>query len=113
MVIFVAFIVLALAANWKFFLGYVGQVAFLVVLHNGLALLIGFVIATLAGTGDADRRAIAIETGIQNSGLGLILIFAFFNGLGGMTVAAAFWGIWHGISGLTFASWVGRKVPAT
>jgi BASS family bile acid:Na+ symporter len=41
----------------------------------------------------------------------LILIFAFFGGLGGMTVAAAFWGIWHAVSGLAFASWVGRTEP--
>lgn len=111
MLIFVGFIVAALAANWGFFLGYVGQVAVLVVLHNGLALAAGFVVATLARTGDADRRAITIETGIQNSGLGLILIFAFFGGLGGMTVAAAFWGIWHAVSGLALASWIGRRPP--
>ncbi len=111
MLIFVGFIVAALAANWSFFLGYVGQVALLVVLHNGLALLAGYVVATLARTGEADRRAITIESGIQNSGLGLILIFAFFGGLGGMTVAAAFWGIWHAVSGLAVASWFKRTAP--
>lgn len=111
MVIFIGFIVAALAANWNFFLGYVGHVAILVVLHNGLALGTGFVLATLASLGTADRRAITIETGIQNSGLGLILIFAFFGGLGGMTVAAAFWGIWHAVSGLALATlWARRKV---
>mgnify|MGYP002621859000 CR=1 FL=1 len=111
MVIFIAFIVAALAANWNFFLGYVGHVAVLVLLHNGLALAAGFALATLAGLGTADRRAITIETGIQNSGLGLILIFVFFGGLGGMTVAAAFWGIWHAVSGLALASlWARRPV---
>ena len=50
-----------------------------------------------------DRRAVTIETGIQNSGLGLVLIFAFFGGLGGMAVVAAFWGIWHAISGIALA----------
>ena len=104
MVIFIGFIVLALAANWSFFLGYVGAVAGLVVLHNGLALAGGYATATLMGLSDYDRRAITIETGIQNSGLGLVLIFAFFGGLGGMAVAAAFWGIWHAISGLALAS---------
>ncbi|MDP2120884.1 MAG: bile acid:sodium symporter family protein [Hoeflea sp.] len=104
MVIFIGFIVLALAANWSFFLGYVAAVAGLVVLHNGLALAGGYLTATLAGLSDYDRRAITIETGIQNSGLGLVLIFAFFGGLGGMAVAAAFWGIWHAISGLVLAS---------
>lgn len=112
MIIFLAFIVMALAANWSFFLGYVGQVALLVVLHNSIALGAGYSLSTLAGLSDYDRRAITIETGIQNSGLGLILIFAFFGGLGGMTVAAAFWGIWHAVSGLAFASWVGRREPA-
>ena len=55
------------------------------------------------------RRAITIETGIQNSGLGLVLIFAFFGGLGGMAVAAAFWGVWHAVSGLALASLWSRR----
>ncbi|KGF67439.1 symporter [Hoeflea sp. BAL378] len=109
MVIFIGFIVLALAANWSFFLAYVGAVAALVVLHNALALSGGYATATLMGLSDYDRRAITIETGIQNSGLGLVLIFAFFSGLGGMAVAAAFWGIWHAISGLALASLWSRR----
>ena len=109
MVIFIGFIVLALAANWSFFLGYVGAVAALVVLHNALALSGGYATATLMGLSDYDRRAITIETGIQNSGLGLVLIFAFFGGLGGMAVAAAFWGVWHAISGLALASLWSRR----
>ena len=40
---------------------------------------------------------------IQNSGLGLVLIFAHFDGLGGMGAVAAWWGIWHIISGLGVA----------
>ncbi|MDF1607842.1 bile acid:sodium symporter family protein [Hoeflea sp. YIM 152468] len=103
MAIFIGFIVLALAANWSFFLSHVTAVAGLVVLHNGLALSGGYLMATVMRLSDFDRRAITIETGIQNSGLGLVLIFAFFGGLGGMAVAAAFWGIWHAISGLAIA----------
>lgn len=109
MVIFIGFVLSALAANWNFFVGYVGHVAVLVVLHNAIALGCGFLLATFARLGVADRRAVTIETGIQNSGLGLILIFAFFGGLGGMTVAAAFWGIWHAVSGLALATLWGRK----
>lgn len=108
MAIFVLFIVAALAANWDFFLNYAGMVAGLVLLHNGIALATGYTAATAARLSEFDRRSITIETGIQNSGLGLILIFAFFNGLGGMAVVAAFWGIWHAISGLALASWMGR-----
>ncbi|MEM5472258.1 bile acid:sodium symporter family protein [Hoeflea sp. AS60] len=109
MVIFIGFVVLALAANWSFFLSFAGAVAGLVVLHNALALSGGYLTATAARLSDYDRRAITIETGIQNSGLGLVLIFTFFGGLGGMAVAAAFWGIWHAISGLALAAVWSRR----
>lgn len=112
MAIFIAFIVIALAANWAYFLDFAGAVALLVILHNALALAGGYAVATLAGVSAYDRRAITIETGIQNSGLGLVLIFAFFGGLGGMAVAAAFWGIWHAISGLALAGLMSRTEAA-
>ena len=111
MVIFIAFIVIALAANWGFFLAYIGAVAALVIAHNALALGGGFATATLARVSPYDRRAITIETGIQNSGLGLILIFAFFHGLGGMAVVAAFWGVWHAVTGLGLA-WLMARTEA-
>lgn len=106
--IFVAFIIMALAANWGFFLSFAGLVAVLVILHNALALAGGFGTATLFNLSDFDRRAVTIETGIQNSGLGLVLIFGFFGGLGGMAVVAAFWGIWHAISGIALAGLMNR-----
>lgn len=110
--IFVAFVVLALAANWTLFLQFAGAVAVLVFLHNALALGVGFATASVMGLSDFDRRAVMIETGIQNSGLGLILIFGFFSGLGGMAVVAAFWGIWHAISGIALAGMMARTQPA-
>ena len=110
--IFIAFVVLALAANWSLFLSYATAVAALVFLHNALALGAGFGIATLAGLSSFDRRSITIETGIQNSGLGLILIFGFFDGLGGMAIVAAFWGMWHIISGISLAGLMARSPVA-
>ena len=110
--IFIAFIVLTLAANWPTFLQFAGAVAVLVILHNALALGAGFTVASVMGLSQFDRRAITIETGMQNSGLGLILIFAFFSGLGGMAVAAAFWGIWHVLSGIGLAFWMSRTTAA-
>jgi BASS family bile acid:Na+ symporter len=56
---------------------------------------------------------VAIECGIQNSGLGLILIFSFFDGLGGMAVITAWWGIWHIVAGLGIATFWSRRPPAT
>ena len=61
------------------------------------------------GLGYKDRKAISIETGIQNSGLALILIFNFFDGLGGMAIVAAAWGMWHLIAGFSLAMFWGRK----
>ena len=106
--IFVAFVLLALSANWDLFLQFAGAVAALVLLHNALALGAGYATASVAGLSSYDRRAVMIETGIQNSGLGLVLIFGFFGGLGGMAVVAAFWGIWHAISGIVLAGIISR-----
>ena len=109
MAIFVAFIVIALAANWTQFLAYAGGIAALVIAHNALAFGGGYASATLARLSPFDRRAVTIETGIQNSGLGLVLIFSFFGGLGGMAVVAAFWGIWHAIAGIAIAAVMARN----
>ena len=109
LVFFIVFIIAALAANFNYFLEYVGVVAFVVIMMNALALFLGYQVARASGLSDHDSRAVSIEIGIQNSGLGLILIFGFFNGLGGMAVIAAFWGIWHLISGLLLAKYWSKK----
>ncbi|MFT4960847.1 MAG: BASS family bile acid:Na+ symporter [Paracoccaceae bacterium] len=110
--IFVAFIVLALAANWGFLLQFMGSVLVLVIVHNAVAFSAGYLTATIGGVSEYNRRAITIETGIQNSGLGLVLIFGLFGGLGGMAVAAALWGIWHAISGIALAAFFSRSEAA-
>ncbi len=109
--VFGLFVIGALAANWQYFLKYVGFVVFAVFLHNGLALLTGYFAAKVAGLPERDRRAVSIEVGIQNSALGLILIFNFFDGLGGMAIVTAWWGIWHIVSGLTVATLWSRRPP--
>lgn len=107
--IFAAFLVLALAANWQYFVKYVGRVVAAVVLHNALALTTGYWTAAAFGLPVRDRRAVSFEVGIQNSGLGLILIFTFFNGLGGAAIVAAWWGIWHVVAGLSLATFWSRR----
>jgi BASS family bile acid:Na+ symporter len=110
--VFVGFVVLALAANWDYFLQYTDRVMVSVLLLNALGFAIGYFSAGAARLAQADRRAVSIETGIQNSGLGLILVFNFFGGLGGMAITAAWWGIWHVLAGLALASWWRRRPPA-
>lgn len=108
---FVVFLIVMLAANFQYFIRFVGMVVLVVFLQNLAALFSGYFSAKLFKLPEADRRAIAIEVGIQNSGLGLILIFNFFDGLGGMAIVAAWWGVWHLISGLTIAAYWSKKNP--
>jgi BASS family bile acid:Na+ symporter len=108
----IGFILGAIAGNWRFFLDYVGLVLLAVALHDALAFATGYLCARASGLQDYDRRAVSIEVGIRNAGLGLVLIFSFFGGLGGMAVVAGVWGFWDIIAGLTLASWWGRHPPA-
>ncbi len=103
LLVLVGFIVGALAANFRHFLAYIHFVVLVVFIHNLLALVTGYSLSAALGLPERDRRAITFEMGIQNSGLGLILIFNFFNGLGGMAIVTAWWGIWHIVAGLALA----------
>lgn len=108
---FLLFVLVSLAANFNYFIEFIGMVAIIVFIHNLLAITIGYTTSSLLKLPVADRRAISIEVGIQNSGLGLILIFNFFDGLGGMAIVAAWWAIWHIISGLTIATYWSKRPP--
>jgi BASS family bile acid:Na+ symporter len=109
---FALFVVGALVANLEFFAAWVPRVALFVFLLNALALATGYGTARLARLPEADRRAVAFEVGIQNSGFGLALVFNFFGGLGGMAIVAAWWGIWHLLAGTALATWWRRRPPA-
>jgi bile acid:Na+ symporter, BASS family len=113
--IFGCYIVAALAVNFDYLLTYLGYVILLVLAHNAIALGSGYGFAWLMGLAQTERRTISIETGIQNSGLALVLIFdpQIFGGLGGMAMIAACWGIWHLISGMGMATLWGYISPAT
>ncbi|WP_430973255.1 bile acid:sodium symporter family protein [Sunxiuqinia rutila] len=111
---FVVMVVAMLSANFDHFMRFVHLVFFIVLIHNALALGTGFLFSTLMKRPRIDRRTITIETGIQNSGLALTLMFnpKIFPPeleLGGMAVIAAWWGIWHILSGLTVASLWAKK----
>lgn len=111
LVVFMLFLVGALAANWQIFIKVIGLIVLVVALHNALALGLGYGAARLFKLPAYDVRAVTIEVGIQNSALGLILIFNFFEGLGGMAIIAGWWGIWHIIAGLTVALlWSRRRL---
>lgn len=100
----VGFIVIALVGNWAIFMAYIGVVLVAVFLHDAVALGLGYASARIGGLGVRDRKAITFEVGIRNAGLGLGLVFAFFDGLGGMAIVAGWWGIWDIVAGLVVAS---------
>lgn len=110
--ILMAFIGGALAANLKHFLDYIQLVVGVVFIHNLMALSTGYGLSAAIGLPERDRRAITFEMGIQNSGLGLILIFNFFNGLGGMAIVTAWWGIWHIVAGMSLSGFWMKRPPA-
>ncbi len=112
LLLFAGIVLFALRANFQYLVGYLGAVFNLVLIHNGVALAAGYQFAYWTDLPTEDRQTLALETGIQNSGLGLILIFNFFDGLGGMAVVAAWWGVWHIVSGLGLSFyWRSRPVP--
>lgn len=115
-IFFVAMVVLAFTNNLNLFLKYIYFIFLIVLIHNFLAFLTGFLMGTFFKVPEVDRRTITIETGIQNSGLGLVLlfntkIFPEDMALGGMLFITAWWGIWHIISGLTISTYWSRHAP--
>lgn len=113
---FSAIVILAFANNYEHFLAHIKYIFILVLIHNFTALFTGYSIASMFRLPSNDIKTISIETGIQNSGLGLVLLFnpKIFPpdmAIGGMAFITAWWGIWHILAGLTLASfWSRRKV---
>ena len=78
----------------------------IVILHNILGLLIGFTIAKVLKLTYEDQKAISIEVGMQNSGLGSTLAIAHFEPIA--AVPSAIFSVWHNISGPLLATWWGK-----
>jgi BASS family bile acid:Na+ symporter len=111
--IFLSFIGGAFYNNLDIFMAHIHYVFVIVIAHNGVLLLVGFYFAKLNKLAYLDQKTLSIETGIQNSGLGLLLVFSFFDGLGGMALLVAFWAIWDILSGLLIAFfWSDKKKMA-
>lgn len=115
-VFFIAIVVLAFTNNLQLFLKYIYYIFFLVLIHNFLAFLTGYSLASIFKVSNGNRRTITIEMGIQNSGLGLVLLFnpKIFPptlAVGGMLFITAWWGIWHIIAGLSLSTYWSRHQP--
>jgi BASS family bile acid:Na+ symporter len=115
--LFIGMVIVSFSQNFQIFLDNIFYVFFIVMLHNACALATGYFGGKIARVPERDRRSFTVEIGIQNSGLGLILLFnpAIFppeiwhGHYGGMLFITAWWGIWHIVSGLTVAYLFRRK----
>ena len=117
-ILFLGMVIVSFSQNFQLFIDNLFYIVIIVFIHNGFALATGYFGGTLAKVSVRDRRSLTVETGIQNSGLGLILLFnaAIFppeiwhGHYGGMLIITAWWGIWHIISGLAI-SFLFRRTP--
>lgn len=75
-----------------------------VIAHNLLGLLIGYLLGMLLKMTTAKKRTLAIEVGMQNSGLAVSLAKTSFPDLAMATVPGAIFSVWHNISGAFLAS---------
>ncbi len=107
--LFLAVVIGAIYGDWENLVKYVRYVFLIVIVHNLIALAAGYFWAKWHKLPEADARAICMETGIQNSGLGLILIFTFFSGIKGMLLVTAFWAIWDMVSSFILAIYWSKK----
>jgi BASS family bile acid:Na+ symporter len=78
-----------------------------VIIHNVLGLAVGFGVARLAGMDMKKAKAVSIEVGMQNSGLGVALAGTYFGALAALP--AAIFSVWHNISGSALAWWWSRQ----
>lgn len=112
LVVLLAFVALAFAQNVGLFVSRFHTFFWLVVAQNAMALALGAGLSRALRLPEADRRAVALEVGIQNSGLGLVILFTFFPSASEMLLITAFWGVWHLVSGLALSGWWARRAPA-
>ena len=113
-IFFIALVVIMFSNNWQLFVSYIKYIFIIVFIHNAILLITGYSVSALLRQPDINRRTLTIETGIQNSGLGLVLllnpnIFPSEMAIGGMLFVTAWWGIWHIISGLSISFFWSRK----
>ncbi|WP_417457873.1 bile acid:sodium symporter family protein [Kordiimonas sp.] len=94
-------VVVGLASNMSLLRDFGTVIMPYVVAHNALAFALGAAVGFTAKLGTKTRRALVFEIGIQNSGLGLLIMLSQFGGLGSGALILATWGIWHFIGGFT------------
>jgi len=102
--LFFSLIIGGVISNFENLKNYLQYVFIIVAILNATMLCTGYFFAKLNKLSESDARALAFETGIHNVTIALIIIFNFFNGLGGMALIAAWYGIWDLLTGFVMAT---------
>jgi len=93
-------IVFAFIEYFEVFLQIGISIIVLIIVHNTLAFLLGYISGLTINASKASVRSLTFEIGIQNSGLGIVILLTQLDGIGGAGIVAGLWGIWHIIAGL-------------
>ncbi|WP_216937608.1 MULTISPECIES: bile acid:sodium symporter family protein [unclassified Acinetobacter] len=81
----------------------------IVALHNGLGYLLGYWASRMFKLAEIDCRAVSIEVGMQNSGLGVALAATHFAASPLTALPSAIFSLWHNISGPALATYWAAK----
>jgi BASS family bile acid:Na+ symporter len=111
LLILMAFVVMAIVKNLDSFVDHFWLLLGISVVHNSVGVLVGFLSGQWVLRDLRDAKTIAIETGVQNTGLGLGIALLYFKDLTGLVVIAAFWGIWNIAGGLLWSEIFKRWKP--
>ncbi len=108
-IIFIVAVIVAANAGSIVAVGF--SMAIIVIIQNTLGLLTGYFLARASGMDKVKSRAISIEVGMQNSGLGVALANLHFGALAALPGALA--SVWHNLSGSSIAWWWRTYSPET
>ncbi|MBD8009603.1 MULTISPECIES: bile acid:sodium symporter family protein [Acinetobacter] len=81
----------------------------IVALHNGMGYLLGYWASRMFKLAEIDCRAVSIEVGMQNSGLGVALAATHFAASPLTALPSAIFSLWHNISGPALATYWAAK----
>lgn len=92
-------VVVGVYGNWALVIAAGTTLIPIAVLHNASAFGLGSIAGRVLGLDRARRRSLTFEVGIQNTGLGLLILLNQFDGLGGAAAITALWSVWHLMAG--------------
>ncbi len=102
--ILIILIIVGVTTNKHLILNYGTETLPLVIIHNALAFTLGALVGYIFLKDQWKARALTFEVGIQNTGLGLLIVLSQLGGIGSAAIIVASWSIWHLFAGFILAT---------